>query len=159
MKDEATEATQSNDIKNDPTWLAAAINADDWKKRERQYVKQATYQRLKVPFQYTTFTFTPRRGEDPELFIALQRFTPYAVCSMSKFLRMTYVVLRYDAIRTVSRAPGHLARGAPPSVKNVFTSVREFATSESSLSLPVSFQLVTLHRSQCAVFSQCFLRL
>ena len=34
-KDEATEATQSNDQKNDTTWLAAATHADDWKKKER----------------------------------------------------------------------------------------------------------------------------
>ena len=39
VKNEATEATQSNDLQNDTAWLAAAINADDWKKRERQCVK------------------------------------------------------------------------------------------------------------------------
>ena len=49
VKDKATEVTQSNDLKNDTTWLAAAINTDDWKKTARQYVK-LTINGLKVPF-------------------------------------------------------------------------------------------------------------
>ena len=36
VKDEATEAIQSNGLKNDTAWFPAATNADDWK--ERQYV-------------------------------------------------------------------------------------------------------------------------
>ena len=34
VKDEATEATQSNDLKNDTRFLAPVKNAEDWKKKD-----------------------------------------------------------------------------------------------------------------------------
>ena len=87
-----TEATQSNDLKNDTTWLAAAKNADDWKK-ERKTIRKTHCHRLKFPcskIQYTTSTATPRCDEDPELFVDFLRgmsgWTAY-------FLRMAYVMV------------------------------------------------------------------
>ena len=44
MKNEA-------DLKNDTTWLPAARNADDWKKKDN--TPSAQYQRLKLPFLNT----------------------------------------------------------------------------------------------------------
>ena len=39
VKDEATEATQSNDLKNKTTWFVTAKNVYEWEKKERQYAK------------------------------------------------------------------------------------------------------------------------
>ena len=39
VKDEETEATQSNDLKNSNTWLVIAMNIYEWEKKERQYTK------------------------------------------------------------------------------------------------------------------------
>ena len=39
MKDDETEATQSNDLKNNNTWLVGAKNVYEWGKIERQYPK------------------------------------------------------------------------------------------------------------------------
>ena len=39
VKDEATEATQSNDLKNNTLWLVPAKNVYEWKKKERHCAK------------------------------------------------------------------------------------------------------------------------
>ena len=87
VKNEATEPTQSDDLKNDTTWRRRL-------EEERKTIRQTHSQRLKLPFHCTTSTATPRRDEDPELFIVLLRYTPYAVYSLSNFLPIRYVVVR-----------------------------------------------------------------
>ena len=39
VKDEETEATQSNDLKNNDTWLTAAKKIYEWVKKEKRYTR------------------------------------------------------------------------------------------------------------------------
>ena len=85
--------------------------------RFKKTIRQTHHQRMKVPFHCTTSTGTPRRDEDPELFIVLLRYTSNAACSLSNFLRIAYALWWYNASRTACRVTGQLACRPPPCVK------------------------------------------
>ena len=81
VKDEATGATQSNDLKNDTARLAAATNADDWKNREReQYMIQATSgQRFRSMTRRQQSHHDAMTTQSSSLHFYILRRTPYAV--------------------------------------------------------------------------------
>ena len=129
----------------------AATNADELE--ERKTIREPNCERLKVPIHYTTSTITPRCDEDPELFIALLRLTPFAVCSMSTD------GIHYMAVRRDTKGTPHTRTFGPLTTLRGNVLFQFSLRVCSNLPPPLPFQLVTLHRSQCTLFSQCFLRL
>ena len=84
---------------------------------------------------------------------------PYAVCSMSHFLRMAYDM---SVVRRVADGVPHIRTIGPlaPSLSEKLISHQFESLLEPNLYPPVSFfQLVTLHRCRCTVFSECIPRL